>query len=268
MVDGSRDWKWGVLLGLPVRKGSVLYIDVDSPETVALARLKKMSPAPNVNFYLRKPFLFPGAPSEQDQELRELNEKYKPDVVFFNTLRKCHDMDDKDSRAPKMVYNYFQLAFPNSSLIFVHHDKKDNPDPKAKLSPSETFSGSQAWINDAQMGLRLSPFAHKKGRENLRLFLYKSQASPKYPHFRPMPLLLGSDGITLTSPKFEDLKEAYEVLTVHGLTGTQADREIAKRRNISDTYARKFRLDIERGRFPNSRLFLEKDPDFHDEEEG
>ena len=253
--------------GLPSKKGKVLYIDVDSPETVALTRLKAISPAPNVNFCIRKPLMFPGAPAEQDQELRELNEKYKPDVVFFNTLRKCHDMDDKDSRAPKMVYNYYQLAFPQAALVFVHHDKKDNPDPKSKPTPSETFSGSQAWMNDAQVGLKLAPFTSKKGRENLRLFLMKSQVSSKHPHFQPMPLLLGTDGSSLSSSRELDLLESQSVLA-SGLSGTQADREIAKRRDISETYARKFRLDVERGRFPGSRKFLEKDPDFsfHEEE--
>jgi hypothetical protein len=256
----------GHFFGLPARQGRVLYIDVDSPETVALTRLKGIPAAPNVSFLLRKPFIFPGMPREQDQELAELNRTCKPDVVFFNTLRKCHDMDDKDSRAPKMVYTYFQMAFPQAALVFVHHDKKDNPDPKAKPTLSETFSGSQAWINDAQVGLKLAPYASKKGRENLRLFLMKSQVSPKFPHFQPMPLLLGLDGSTVTSARFDDLVTAKEVIDA-GYSGVNADREIARLRQISETYARKFRLDVENGKFPGSRTFLEKDANWLGDDE-
>lgn len=249
--------------GLPTRKSKVLYMDVDSPETVALDRLKKIKPAPNVTFAIRKPFMFPGQPYDQDKELTELNKELTPDVVFFNTLRKCHDLDDKDSKSPKMVYSYYQNMFPNSALVFVHHDKKDSPDPKARITPSESFSGSQAWINDAQVGLKLTPYHGK--RDNARIWLMKSQVSPRWPYFQPLAINLEDDGSNMSCARQMDLKTAQKILGA-GLKGVEADREIAKLRGISETYGRRHRLDVENKRYPG-RKWLERDKHHPVEEE-
>jgi hypothetical protein len=239
--------------GLPTKAGKVLYIDVDSPETVAISRIKKLTAVPNVTFVLRKPFIFPHPPREQDSELRQLNTNHAPDVVFLNTLRKCHDLDDKDSRVAKMVYNYWQIIFPHSSLVFVHHDKKESTDPKARPNLSESFSGSQAWVNDAQVALRLDKHVGKKrGRENLRLTHFKSQVSEM---LRPLPLFLEKDGTQMWSSRERDLACAWKAYQ-DGKVGVDCDRTVAKERGISETWARKFRNEIEKGNYPDSRKFL------------
>lgn len=240
--------------GLPTKKGTVLYLDVDSPESVALHRLKRIKPAPNVVFAIRKPLMFPGQPVEQDRELIDLRKEFKPKVVIMNTLRKCHDLDDKDSKTPKMVYTYYQSMFPESALVFVHHDKKDSPDPKARVNPSESFSGSQAWINDAQVGLKLTPYHGK--RDNARIWLIKSQVSPRWPHVQPLPIKLSDDGSNMSCARQEDLQEMMKLIKA-GMKGTAADKQMASTRGISESWARGARLHIEHGRYPG-RTWLEK----------
>jgi hypothetical protein len=240
--------------GLPTRKGRVLYLDVDSPETVALNRLKKIQPAPNVLFAIRKPMMFPGQQPEQDRELIDIRKEFKPDLVVFNTLRKCHDLDDKDSKTPKMVYSYYQSLFPKSALLFVHHDKKDSPDPKARVNPTESFSGSQAWINDAQVGLKLTPYHGK--RENARIWNIKNQVAPRWPYFQPLPLTLEDDGSNMFSARQQDLEEAVKILG-QGHKGVAADALIAHNRGISESHARSARHSVEAGKYPG-RGWLEK----------
>ena len=240
--------------GLPTKQGRVLYLDVDSPETVALTRLKKIQPAPNVMFCVRKPMMFPGQQVDQDRDMIDIRKEFKPDLVIFNTLRKCHDLDDKDSKTPKMVYSYYQSLFPKSALLFVHHDKKDSPDPKAKVNPTESFSGSQAWINDAQVGLKVTPYHGK--RENARIWNIKNQSAPRWPYFQPLPVNLENDGSNMTSARHEDLKAVVAHLA-KGMKGVVCDRQVAAARDISETYARSARILVEAGKYPG-RQWLEK----------
>jgi len=240
--------------GLPTRKGKVLYLDVDSPETVALHRLKKIAPAPNVLFAIRKPLMFPGQQVDQDRELIDIRKDFNPDLVIFNTLRKCHDLDDKDSKTPKMVYSYYQNLFPKSALLFVHHDKKDSSDPKAKVNPTESFSGSQAWINDAQVGLKVTPYHGK--RENARIWNIKNQVAPRWPYFQPLSVTLEDDGSNMTSARHQDLQEAVTILG-QGYKGVAADDLIARNRGISESHARSARHAVETAKYPG-RGWLEK----------
>ncbi len=265
--------------GLPTRSARVLYVELDSPENYCKPRLQQIPPAPNVWFWIRKPLIFPHEPSEQTQEMREVNQQLNPEVVFVNTLRKCHDLDDKDSRTPKLVYTYWQFLFPGAALVFVHHDKKEHADPKLKAAQSaaETFSGSQAWINDAQIGLRLDGYARKKRgptcncsskecrvrKQTLNLVHHKAQGSIK---LNPMPMWLDTqgNGTTMTSVRQEDLDLVYKLMQ-QKLPVTEVDKRVAFERCLSVSWARKLRSDVESGRYPGSAKFLGSD-DGYDEE--
>lgn len=269
----------GDFFGLPAKQAKVLYIELDSPENYCKPRLQRIPPAPNVWFWIRKPMIFPHAPPEQDQELREVEKDLNPDVVFVNTLRKCHDLDDKDSRTPKLVYTYWQLMFPRAALVFVHHDKKEHADPKLKAgqSASETFSGSQAWINDAQIGLRLDGYARKKRgpacncsskecktrRQTLNLVHHKAQGSIK---LNPLPLWLDTqgDGATMTSVRKEDLDLVVKLMA-EGKTPGEMDKQIALERCLSESWARKLRKDVEEGKYPGSARFLAGEEGYDEE---
>lgn len=253
--------------GLPTVQGRVLYIDVDSPESVAISRLQQFRGRPKgVTYVATQPLQLgiAGAPPEQTTQLQELNETYKPDLVILNTLRKLHDMDDKDSRTPKIVYAYFQYLFPNSGVVVVHHAKKDLLDPKARKIPTESFSGSQAWVNDAQVALRLDRFKRftkkrKELRQNISLAHAKSQVSRR---LRSLPLLLENDGTNMSCSAAVDRDICLEGMQ-KGLTGSRLDAYIAEERDISDEWARHARLSVENGLYPGSREWV----GYQDEEE-
>jgi hypothetical protein len=243
--------------GLPTQKARVLYLEVDTPEQVVQERIKARQPSSNVWWLFSQPLSIPYASPEQIELLVEASEAANPEVVFINTLRKVHDLDDKESKAPKLVYSFFQKYFPTSALVFVHHTRKAPTDPRAIAQDKESFSGSNHWLDDAQVGLHLEKYDAPGGDHNLRLYHRKSQVSAL---LKPIPLSLGDDGSTLTSPLFEQLSTVYEWLASgkgEGMPAAEQDFRLGKLLEVSETTARRLRLHIEHGRFPG-RGFLEE----------
>lgn len=251
--------------GMPVRQGKVLYIDVDTPEAVLYDRLRPIQAANNVWFWTHKALFIPDVPEETRLELQSLQDTLRPDVVFLNTLRRLHSMDDKDSRAPTTVYSYFQYLFPQAALVFVHHARKASRDPRAEEHEEESFSGSQHWVNDAQVSLQMRRYTarNKLGEliTNYRLVHHKSQVSRT---ISPMPLLLGKDGASLRCHEAEELETARQLmLSQPSLRGAKFDEELAQKIACGLTTARARRLTVEDGLFPGVG-WLEK-PDEEEE---
>lgn len=251
--------------GLPVNKGKVLYLEVDTPEILLAPRLKvvPLEKAPDDAWFLIIPagLALPMVEQQEMKELREVADQVQPDVVFLNTLRKLHNEDDRESRVPKLVYSFFQKLFPGAALVVVHHSRKTPTDPRIQENDKESFSGSKHWLNDAQVGLFLG--AWKTKRENLRIYHIKSQVSEL---LRPMPLKLHADGTTISSPRYDELLFMYEQLNADaGLGMGEMDRAAVVRFGISASTAKRRRLEVEHGLFPGSRKFLAPIDD--DEEE-
>lgn len=241
--------------GLPTQAARTLYIELDTPEQVVQQRIRTKRPTPGVWWLFSQPLSIPYATPEQDELLAEAKEVAKPEVVFINTLRKVHDLDDKESKAPKLVYSFFQKRFPGAALIFVHHTRKTSTDPRAIANDKESFSGSNHWLDDCQVGVHLEPY--DGADHNLRLWHRKSQVSRL---MRPLPLKLGDDGVTMTSPLYDELLYVYEFMNseeAERLPAQELDLKIAKRLNLSESTAKRRRLLIENGHFPGSRAFLE-----------
>jgi hypothetical protein len=233
--------------GLPVKQGKVLYLDVDSPPMVLKQRVQKLTPAPNVWWLLSKPLGIPDVAPEEQEMLDEAQENIRPDVVFLNTLRQIHNLDDKESRTPKLVYTFFKKQFPQAALFFVHHERKTSTDPRARAVEGEDFSGSQHWIDDAQVGLQIEKWDGSDGRANLRLYHRKSQVSPM---MKSLPLLLDRDGSNMSSPLFDEMMLAYDLFHAMPERGQALDRIIKEQLKCSDSTARDRRIAIEEGRFP------------------
>jgi hypothetical protein len=252
--------------GLPSkRKGRVLYVECDTPEMVIAPRIKKLMPSSNVWWLFSRPIGIPHPTKEVIDALRQAQKDIHPDLVFFNTLRKIHDMDDKDSKTPKMVYGFCQEMFPKSALFFIHHERKRPSDPRAVHHDKETFSGSMHWLDDAQVGLQLERWKVKGARENLRLHHRKSQVSPL---LRPMPLKLWKDGSQLFSPLFDQLEKVYELVAAgEDASKGDLDKIISDTLKVSITTARRLRYTVEGKKFPGSRAFLEKTPEEEEEED-
>jgi hypothetical protein len=244
-------------LGLPTQQGRVLYVEVDSPEQVTATRVKagglKLSQGV-FTFIFSPPTSLPMRPVDLERAFSQL--PMMPDVVFINTLRKIHDLDDKDSRSPKIVYTYFKKMFPTSALVFVHHERKDSADPRSQPLDSENFSGSMHWINDAQVGLHLKR-SYGRGH-NRKLLHVKSQVTRL---LSPLPMSLLKDGMTYTSDLLEQSKT---VSLVEEETGRNPV-EIARSLGFSDLSGRL--KDLESQNLPASfmNLLAVRDPEEDDE---
>jgi hypothetical protein len=191
---------------------------------------------------------------EQKEKFTSLRDEIDPDVVFLNTLRKLHDLDDKDSATPKLVYSFFQNLFPNSALVFVHHTRKSPIDPKWAENDKESFSGSNHFLDDAQVGLHLQKFDGEK--ENLRLFHRKSQVSEL---LKPLPLRLEKDGSTLTSPLADEFLLVMELFKL-GRTQPEVVKEFSQTLKVSEATARRRVNVVQNGLFPG-RGFLSPSED-------
>lgn len=234
--------------GLPAHEGRVLYLEVDTPQRLVHKRVSALAPAPNVDFLFLPPLSIPQV-NPADQAMLERAARNNYDLVIVNTLRKVHDLNDKEAQTPKLVYSYFQHLFPGTALVFVHHTKKtqinaDGSSGKAK----ESFSGAMNWLNDAQVGLHLVPFENEKEGINIRLSHEKSQVSELY---GPLGLKLDPvNGATITCPKFDELLKVYEFVHSSGLRGTALDSFIAKELGCSAATAWRRRQMVEDGLFP------------------
>ena len=200
-------------LGCPTAQATVLYIDVDGTPAAELQKRLKLLPQPypaDFQLVLMAPFNIVGRGAESDlarTRLAQMSQSVKPGLVIVNTLRKVHWADDKESDVPSRVYTAFHGLFPGASILFVHHDKKTVLGPSgASTEADEAFSGSQAWLNDATVGLHLV----RHGAEGLlRLDHTKTQVSERKP---PLMLVLAPDGTTLTTQEehhFKRLEAAW-----------------------------------------------------------
>lgn len=244
--------------GLPTRESRVYYLELDTPEPSIAIRIKKLPSAKNVWWDFLPPLSIPYVSKEERTVLDTVQSEVCPDVVFVNTLRKVHDLDDKDSRTAKLVYTFFQKQFPQASLVFIHHIRKKPQDPKFVDHSKEGFSGAKNWLNDAQVGLHLEPFTGPK--ENLRLYHRKSQVSET---LNALPLKLEKDGSRLSSPLFEEYLKTYEIMNnpptdADGVTLMKKDLDyfIAQAIGVSPVTAKRRRLAIEHREFPGTRTFL------------
>lgn len=76
--------------------------------------------------------------------------EFAPDVVFVDTLRKTHTLDENDSSAPDRVYGAWRDLFRTSTFVFNHHARKVSTQvTSADAAVREAFRGSVAWAASA-----------------------------------------------------------------------------------------------------------------------
>jgi hypothetical protein len=194
-------WNMGqsVSAGVPffqrqTTQGPVLYVELDSPKRLVKPRLQKLAFVPDSFWWLD---LYPGIDllrptPELVSLLKHANATIQPILVIINTLRKIHTLSDKDSEVPSRVYQALHWFFPTSAILVNHHDKKTYKHKDIEIEEDEAFSGSQAWLNDAQVGLHL--IAADRAERTMRLIHTKSQVSELT---APLHLQLSADGTNL-----------------------------------------------------------------------
>lgn len=198
----------------PERTGNVLYVEIDEPLIVTKDRLSKLDPMPkNVHILGMKPFNILQLTYDDEETFRNANAEVEPAVVLVNSLRKCHPLDDKDSATPSKVYGKWQELFPRSCLVFVHHDKKSDVFEGVRNKASdEDFSGSQAWINDAQVGLHLKSSDNGRRSREVVLEMTKSQLSALQD---PLKLKLSDDGVNWIDSAAIAIRDCFKTLDVN-----------------------------------------------------
>jgi len=226
--------------GLPVKQTPVQFIEVDSTKYSTKRRLSRyqMGEMPNVTFNFLSGLNIPNVRPEHISELMETFQDIKPGLVIVNSLRKVHDMDDKDSKTVKIVYEWFDRMFPGVAILFIHHERKHSTNPDAVNVQKETFSGAMNWLNDAQVGLHLK--GSKDQKATCKLHHVKSQETELY---KPLPLFL-KDGANLSCWKYEEQKRLQELL-LEGRSARFIDETLAREWNCSDRTARDRRLKLE-----------------------
>ena len=221
----------------PERTGNVLYVEIDEPLIVTKDRLSKLDPMPkNVHVLGMKPFNITNLAPLDEEQLRNANDDAEPLVVLVNSLRKSHTMDDKDSATPSKVYGAWQELFPKSCFVFVHHDKKSDVFEGHRVKASdEDFSGSQAWINDAQIGLHLRSVGDSRRTRQMALEMTKSQLSSLQD---PLHLKLADDGVNWVDTTAVAVHDAFRLLDPNLPKMSRYDT-VADRCNVSTKTVRR-----------------------------
>lgn len=206
----------------PTTQGKVLYIQVNMPIQEQQSRLLStdIDATDAVAFLslehgmLDSEHLVPG----NDRGLRDAK-TFDPDVVFVDTLRDVHVMEEIDSATVTKVYGAWRQLFPLATLVFIHHDRKLPLPQKGQSSVPERYwleaaRGSSTWLGNADSGLHLTD---AKGSLTLSFSKVRTCA-PITPY--AVRLATGNLLVELTQPTTRQRLGAWSVLNA---TATHAD---------------------------------------------
>ena len=148
-------------LGFPCEPGPAAFFQFDMPKELFQDRLRKA-------FGWEKDANLPSLPPikvvtasygelvgewlrkmpEAVEEMREMS----PALVVVDSITQTHELDENTMEAAKYVYSTFQRLFPDSALLFIHHDRKADG---AELMVDQAYSGHNAWMRPIDIGLHL-----------------------------------------------------------------------------------------------------------------
>lgn len=242
--------------GLHVEQTRVLYIEADTPMTGIWSRIQQMNPnSTNLDFA----FLYPGFNVVQPKlgehnkmvcdSLAERHSVLGYGLVIVDSLRTCHNMPDRDSEVPTMVYSSFARLFPGATTFIIHHDRKTktmldgrNHQPNIEVD-NESFSGSQAWIDRATTSLKILK-GYGTEKEWITLSQTKSQVGAE---IEPIQLKV-KDGYIFSQSSDLTASEIEAFLLSPHFTAknrTQLDRELATYFGVTERWARNRRTHFE-----------------------
>lgn len=199
------------VLNCGTKKGRVLFVQADTPKRVIVPRLQQLGVAiQDLDFA----FCYPGfdvvTPHEDGelsmyfyQLLSKIHRENTYDVVFIDSLRAIHRLDDKEATTVHTVYRACHKLFYDASIVLIHHDKKFNKDSKG----DETFSGSQAWANHATVTLKFS-HVDQDARE-IQIEHLKTQASELT---KPLRVKIADDGVSILRDSGSDLQSIADFI--------------------------------------------------------
>lgn len=236
------------VLGMSVpEKIPVLYVEADSPRIGIQKRFKRLN---HIDADMDTFFCYPGLnflnqSTDRDSKLidflREKHRARKYKVVFLDALRGLHTKDDKESTTATEFYRKVIEIFPDAAVVIVHHSKKDRADQTDQMK-TESFSGTQAWINHATVAIQVS--LDNNSKSIVTLTQEKSQVGEK-----TLPVKIRVlDGTEISLPNEVRNEKVAEVLddlpttmTAHG-----KDEKLAEVLGISIRTATRRRLEYEK----------------------
>lgn len=141
---GATDW-----LGFPVHKsGPVAYLQVDTPRGEWAGRIARLQDnrLDISNIYFCDMLMTPAYPFDilngpQQEWLKKHLAIIEPVVVFIDTLREIHGVDENDSTPMKNVISQLVAACLPAAIVLVSHSRKDT---------ALTSAGGDDLMNDAR----------------------------------------------------------------------------------------------------------------------
>ena len=141
-------------------RGTVVYIQADMTPQLQTERIKKMDAFAGISQDIPLHYFTPDKKlncvdavmegAEWAQRLQDLN----PVLVIIDTLRKSHSLDENYSDTPVKVYSAWrELVGKGPSVLYLHHDRKDNE--WSASNKDESFRGSGAWLDEVDCGMHL-----------------------------------------------------------------------------------------------------------------
>ena len=201
--------------GYPIQTpGNVLYVELDTPVDLVKPRWRRLAnPRPTSIHLVGFHHLDTLAMDLQCRQYLEiLQTNLDPRLVIVNTLRKAFHADGNASEIPSQIYGIWRRLFPHATVVFVHHDKKSQIVEGVEIAGGdEAFSGTLAWLNDAQIGLHLTSEGHKHKRR-VKLEITGSQVGPMT---EILHLQLNEDGTNFSCIGPERIKEVFATLDVN-----------------------------------------------------
>lgn len=171
--------------------GPVIYVQLDMTDKVFQERLQLTQDTFNVdNWYVVTGVASVGRATQNTAWVQDVV-AVQPSLIIIDTLRKAHSYNENDSDSAGRFYAKLRELFGWTSVMLIHHDKKDQPDAIG-LSGAEKFRGSGAWLDDVDVGLHLT----KKGK-GLVLEFSKLRTCAD---IDPIPLMIDEANLTVMAP--------------------------------------------------------------------
>jgi RecA-family ATPase len=186
------------LLGMMSNKARVLLLSLDMPKYGLHARWKESGFEPYFDLVITENF-DPAAVTFEHSKIfksvREWHDREKYQLVVVDSLAHvvAYGKSVNADEAVGPTYDNFKKWFPNTCILFIHHDrKKKMKDDGTWPEPTdEDFIGSQQWKAQCTTQLHLSKASHTL----LKLELVKNQVGVTWSE--PMDLYMNEKGTEL-----------------------------------------------------------------------
>lgn len=148
-------------------------------------------------------------------------QEFDPQVVFVDTLRKTHGLDENDSAAPDKVYAAWRALFPGASFVFNHHARKIPTQGATDAIMREAFRGSIAWAASADSIISIRRVRRRGNKD----WLVQQRFVRTRNCEEPLPILLKRTEDLLLEPVNlpETLESRFHVWLLENPRATQAE---------------------------------------------